>query len=366
MKCLSKEVKTVMVKNRKRIISAIIMASTLLLNGCGLAQPKKEAKISHRFASKSEGKELMLANHEYYEGFSQNDLDYKMQKKDATMEEYLAFAGEQVLEFTEEEKGVVDSYFETMNKELEKKGYALPEIDEIILIKTTMQEEPSASGYTHGTQIYIWGPLLEAVLEGDEKTKTAVHNYLTRFFWHELFHCLTRCNPEFREEMYKLIHFTVAEEDFTIPPSVMEYHISNPDVEHHDAYATFKINGEDIECFVDGITTKHFEKEGDTFFDFFTTALIPTDGRDIYYTPEQASNFDEVFGKNTDYVIDPEECMADNFAYAMEYGMEGPDGQGYPNPEIIEGILSYSDILPPPTLTFRGGGFSVKSTIVLR
>lgn len=46
-----------------------------------------------------------------------------------------------------------------------------------------------------------------------------------------------------------------------------------------------------------------------------------------------------MFGKNTSYVIDPEECMADNFEYAMFYGMDGIDGQGYPNPEIIQGVI---------------------------
>ena len=69
------------------------------------------------------------------------------------------------------------------------------------------------------------------------------------------------------------------------------------------------------------------------------TALIPIDGTDIYYTKEQASNFDEVFGTNTNYTIDPEECMADNFADAMQYGMDGKNGQGYPNPEIIRGVI---------------------------
>ena len=69
--------------------------------------------------------------------------------------------------------------------------------------------------------------------------------------------------------------------------------------------------------------------------------LVPVDGSDVYYEREQASNFDEVFGKNTGYVIDPEECMADNFSYAMLYGMKGDDGKGYPNPEIIQGIIDY-------------------------
>jgi hypothetical protein len=48
-----------------------------------------------------------------------------------------------------------------------------------------------------------------------------------------------------------------------------------------------------------------------------------------------------VFGKNTGYVNDPEECLADNFSYALVYGIEGRDKQGYPNPEIIQGILDY-------------------------
>ena len=65
---------------------------------------------------------------------------------------------------------------------------------------------------------------------------------------------------------------------------------------------------------------------------------IYIDGTDEYYTPEDADNFDEVFGKNTGYVVDPEECLADNFGYLIAYGMEGPDGKGYPNPEIITAI----------------------------
>ena len=68
---------------------------------------------------------------------------------------------------------------------------------------------------------------------------------------------------------------------------------------------------------------------------------MPVDGEDVYFTPDQASNFTEVFGGNTDYVTDPEEAMADNFSLALTYGEEGQDGNGYESPEIIEGILAY-------------------------
>lgn len=84
------------------------------------------------------------------------------------------------------------------------------------------------------------------------------------------------------------------------------------------------------------------EHEQKKQFESGATALVPIDGTDTYWTAEDASNFDEVFGTNTDYVIDPEECMADNFSYLITYGMDGPEGKGYPNPEIIQGI---ADIL---------------------
>ena len=69
------------------------------------------------------------------------------------------------------------------------------------------------------------------------------------------------------------------------------------------------------------------------------TVLVPVDGTDKYYTTGQASNFDDVFGRNTPYTCDPEECLADNFSYAMTYGIEGIDKNGYPDPEIIQGII---------------------------
>ena len=31
----------------------------------------------------------------------------------------------------------------------------------------------------------------------------------------------------------------------------------------------------------------------------------------------------------------------DSFFFALVYGMDGPDGEGYENPEIITGILDY-------------------------
>lgn len=314
-----------------------VIITLLIFSGCGKQEPAQnsadsEPVLDYRIADRDEGIELMMSNDNYYDGFSQNDLDFRMQKPGASMDEYKAFAKEQVIDFTDEQKDIIDEHMRRIGDVLMEKDYHIPELDEIVFINTTMKEECDAMAYTHGTQIYIDGNALTKISKEGNKKK------LDYIFAHELFHCITRCNREFRSDMYQIIHFTTQDGDFVIPDSVKEFFISNPDVEHHDAYATFVIGGEPIECFTAFVTTKHFEKEGDRFFDSGTTALVPIDGTDKYYTPEDAENFDEIFGTNTGYVIDPEECMADNFGYLLAYGMDGPDGKGYPNPEIITSI----------------------------
>jgi len=55
---------------------------------------------------------------------------------------------------------------------------------------------------------------------------------------------------------------------------------------------------------------------------------------------EDVKDFWEVVGENTDYTDDPEEIMADNFAYAimdLDIGYE----ERNKSPEILEGIRKY-------------------------
>ena len=305
----------------KRVLVWAILLCLLVTVGAG-------AEIEYSFADREAGVAYMMSNEDYYAGFSQNDLDYKMQKKGAGMEEYLAFAREQVMDFTEEEKTLIDQGMAWLEKTLTDRGLSLPALDPVVFIRTTMQEEKGAGAYTHGTQIYI----------GEYVDREALDEVLLTVLAHELFHCMTRSDPQFRKDMYGLIHFAVQDEEYALPDSVFQAYISNPDVEHHNACATFIIDGQPVDCFAALVTRKGFEQPGDSFFDCMVTALVPVDGRDVWYAPEDAENFDEVFGRNTWYVIDPEECMADNFADAIVYGL---DGKEYPNPEIIESILDY-------------------------
>ena len=311
----------------KKVISALLFYGLSLLISVNCFAG--ETTIVYRYADAAEASEMVLANKDYYENLSQNDINFRLQKMDGTLEELEKFAAEQTRDFTDEEKAAIDEAIHEIEKICDERGYHLPEEDGIVFAKTTMKDECDAGAYTHGTEIYLGERIVENALSDDTK------EFFQEVLAHELFHCLTRNNPDFRKEMYKILDFTVREKDFEFPQEIKDRIISNPDVEHHDSTAVFRINGEDKECVVIFTTTKPFEKEGDSFFDYAMTGLVPIDDLSAVYSSEEAENFWDLFGENTDYVIDPEETLADNFSFTIIYGT---DGKEYATPEIIEKI----------------------------
>lgn len=307
-----------------------ILIVLLALTAVGIAE---SPTFTYRFADADEGAALLLSNRDYYEHLSQNDLNYRMQKLDATLEELEAYTATQVLSLSDEEKAAIDAAMARIEAICAERGYALPATDGIVFVKTTMAEECNAGAYTHGTQIYL-GELLMGYALSDNP---AERQYFQRIMIHELFHCLTRNHPDFRADMYGLLGFTVVDEDYPFPQAIWDVVISNPDVEHHNSYATFDIDGRSVNCTV-VFTTAPFEKPGDSFFTNKVTGLVPIDDLSTMHTSEDASNFWDVFGRNTDYVIDPEETLADNFSYTVLYG---PDDEMYETPELINAIDAY-------------------------
>ena len=325
-----------MKNNKKSVFKKILLgllAVIVLLAAIDIIRTEILAsKIPHRFASAEEGRELLLSNTDYYSHFTQNDVDYRLGRNGGTVDELMQATADEIKGFNIFERLIMDHNIANMVSKLNQNGYELPQIEEIVYINTAMSTEGiSASGYTHRNEIYLSTiNIVTSIIPGGDE-------YFEHLMWHELFHVLTRNDPEFRADVYSLIHFTIADHDFEIPPCLQAYVYSNPDVEHHDSYATFNIEGQATECFFAWIVTADYT-EGASGVPS-EVALVPIDGTDVFYRREQASDFDEILGTNNDYVKDPEEYMANNFADAMQYGIEGPNGEGYPNPEIIQGII---------------------------
>ena len=305
----------------------LLLILSLLLPAC-LAEG---SGIGYRFADAKEAAELLLSNRNYYDNLTQNDLNFRLQKLGGTLEELEALAAEQTRDYTNAEKARIDQSMALIQKNCAEWGYTLPPMDDIVFAKTTMREECDAGAYTHGTQIYLGERMMQYGFYDDP----AVQAYFDTIVAHDLFHCLTRNHPDFRAAMYAILGFTVVDEDYVFAPEIRDTIIANPDVGHHNSYAAFDINGRMTNCVVVFTTQKPFAKAGDSFFDEMVTGLVPIDDMTTMYTADEAANFWDVFGRNTDYVIDPEETLADNFADTMIHGLDGKD---YKTPEIIRAI----------------------------
>lgn len=287
----------------------------------------EKCEIKFRFADKSEGISLRLGNENYFSNLSQQDLNFRLQKSDAKLDEYKEFSKAQILDFTDEQKKIISDTITLIQKQINNNGYKLPLNEELIFINTTAKDELGAYGYTQKNQIYLSNAIVSV-------------NYselLKKIITHEIFHCLTRSNPQFRKDMYKIIGFSIADEEPEFPQDIRKFIISNPDVEKYDAYATFTINGNKRDCYMLWYITKPFEKEGNDLFGCSSTVLIPIDDFSTIYTIDDASDFWEVIGKNTEYVTAAEECLADNFSFAIL----GNNGMNYKSPEIIADIIEY-------------------------
>lgn len=319
----------------------------LVFFSCQKDDPEeKTSKINYHFATLAEGQQLLAANSEFYNSLNQNNIDWRMRKTGASLNELKAYAQTCVRDFSDEEKAAIARAITSIETTLNDMGASLPFPEDIAFVKTTMEEEQGAGAYTHKTEIYICDRILQFGIpkEGDSEaaaeTKRLYFNYVIA---HELFHCLTRNSLTFRSQMYSLIGFTVTGIDFVFSPDIQNSILVNPDVEHIDNYAEFTINGEKRNCELLVFYTKTWEEAyaevGDaaSFFDFQEVVLVPIDALDTYYPFEEASDFWDVVGRNTNYVIAPEECMADNFGYALSYGL---DGKEYQTPELISNILN--------------------------
>lgn len=215
-----------------------------------------------------------------------------------------------------------------LQRTLEAHGLKLPDPGVVNFVKTTGKEAQGASGYTSSGTIFLTWDLYSP--------KETQEEYFRMIVLHELSHCLSRLFPEYRQTLYGLIHFTVLDHDIEIPPEVAEQILANPDVEHHNSIASFTIAGRKQDCYMILRTDSVFEKEGDTFH--MVAGIVPMGGTAVY-SLEEVEDFWDVVGRNHGYAADPEELMANNFAFAL---LNLDKGYGeYENPEILEGIVTY-------------------------
>jgi hypothetical protein len=139
---------------------------------------------------------------------------------------------------------------------------------------------------------------------------------------HEIFHLISRYQPELRDELYALIGYEPLDDDPYFPGQLLSKRLLNPDgTSHRYAIALTDRTGQArpyLPVITADTTNAYPGKRYFDYIDFRLHPLLPNDGgyavQPEGVPPKAAPGFFDQIADNTDYIIHPDEILADNFA----------------------------------------------------
>ena len=309
-----------------RHILSIVLLCCITLSGYAL-NPKNNL-LNFRYATRAEAQMLLTDIDNFSNGLNQFDIDLRLQKENGRKSEWLRLAMNEAKNWSDVEKDKVSKAFKVIKSNIQKMNLSLTFPQEIILVKTTMKEELNMAAYTRRNWIAIGEGFMQQA--SDEQMQ-----YLVA---HELFHILTRNSVDFKTKAYATIGFKVIGHEIILPTDIIAKRISNPDIERRDSYVELTVDGVVTKCVQVVYTTKPFTRGN--VFDYLNVGFIPLnedlipimkDGQTVIHPMSKvAEEFQLKVGNNTDYTIDPEEVLADNFSYMLI------QKKGLPTPTITD------------------------------
>lgn len=309
----------------KHIISTVLLCCITLT---GFAQKKQTSTLQFRFATRAEAQMLVTDIDNFSNGLNQFDIDLRLQKPNSRKSEWLRLAMNETKNWSDSEKDKITRAFNAIKASIKKLKLNLEYPKEIVLLKTSMKEELNMGAYTRKNWIAI----------GEKFLEKGTDEQIRYLIGHELFHVLTRHSAVFKHTAYSTINFQVVNHEIILPTDIIAKRISNPDIERRDSYVELTINGMSTKCVQVVYSTKPYT-EG-TIDQYMNVGFIPLnedlipimkDGQTIIYSADEVQDeFQAKVGKNTPYLIDPEEIMADNFSFMLAHKKD------LANPEIIE------------------------------
>lgn len=245
------------------------------------------------------------------------------------LKKYKGFLQRDVEDFTEEELRFCQDVFRQIQEDLQSlSNEIIP--SELRIIKTKGNHYGGGAYYTRMNMIVIPANVL-----AEDRNRLAFYETML----HELFHIYSRYHPEKRETLYRLIGFEPlgGTEILTLGKDFQNQVLLNPD----GIDFAYSISIKKDEKSIPVIPILYSKEKGYTFskpafFDYLNFQLFPILPADSTFLTVQSnadgsspivldsiSGFYEQIQTNTNYIIHPDEILADNFIF-MVNGMNRP------------------------------------------
>lgn len=291
-----------------------------------------ETKV--RFAGVEEGKKIQAAKDAFTQSLSKFDLQLRLKRaENATMAEWVKFVSAEVQPWSGDQIAHVKPAITMLEEKLKKLKLPLPE--KVLLVHMSGKEEGEAA-YTRGNAIILPTKVLSYPPEK-----------LEALLCHELFHILSRHSPETRQRLYTIIGFRVTEE-IPLPENLVDRKLTNPDAPQINCTIELKSDGREslaTPILYSSVAT-YDPKQGGSLFRYLTFRLMLVEKKEgklqpvmsgqsaVLLDPGQVPSFLEQIGKNTNYIIHPDEVLADNFVHLVK------ENKNLATPRIVEQMKS--------------------------
>ena len=299
---------------------------------------QKESLVSVRnfifLDSIAASKAIVIDDNEHF--FAKiNALDVSIQMKDASLTQennylnrYQNHLKKEVSNFSETEKTFLTEVLSAAEAVIQKTNKSLLPKYKVAKIKTGHYGE--GVYYTRGEVIYVPDNIFI-----DRKLEVQVPIMI-----HELWHVISEMRPDIKEELYGLIGFKKHNLKIQYPPQLEKVRLTNPDGAD-DNYAVFLPDGKLAIPLI--LSDKnHFQADKKHFMSYLKFDLYGLDangkiecGQNSQSLLSAAQNaaFFALIKDNTQYIIHPDEIIADNFMLATlandkdEYSKFTPEGK---------------------------------------
>jgi len=282
-----------------------------------------------KLATVRQGRDVLGRRDAYIQALQPLERQIRLRSEGpVSTQEFLEHAQNQVLPWEEEQRERLLSIAASLAERLA--GLDLPLPKDVLLVQTTGEEE-SGAAYTRGNAIVL-----------PRRRLAANDAALQRLLAHELFHVISRHDAGLRRELYEIIGFHPCE-PIPLPDELKAVKITNPDAPALDSRITIEHNGEMLNVIPILLSDRdEFDPRRKRLFDYLQFRLLAvhrqngawqpllSDGQPILIEGRSSASYREKIGRNTNYIIHPDEILADNFVHLV---MGTKD---LPSPKIVE------------------------------
>lgn len=288
------------------------------------------AATAFEFATVEQGRAIITARDEYVQRLSPLERALKMKSEAAVSEaEFLQRLAVTIQPWPESERAAVQAALDSLRPRLAELNLPLP--GTVVFVRFNGGVEGNAP-HTRGNAVLL-----------TEESLTRP-DLLPHLIAHELFHVASRHDKAWRNAMYATIGFMPIAE-VALPPLLASRKISNPDAPRVDVAIKVQTGQGSawVTPLLQATVDRYDAHQGGEFFKFMKLSWLEVGrgealpARADVRQPQlretaELSGFVEQIGRNTGYIIHPEEILAENFAQLAT-------GKTAPSPEIHQRLL---------------------------